>query len=74
MNNIKSFNSFNNDNNQTELVKEHGETQNYMFFGNLQTIKRLVDEMLKMDESKVDQILKEIQPEDPNDYCSPLIK
>jgi hypothetical protein len=57
MNNIKSFNSFNN--NQTELVKEHGETQNYMFFGNLQTIKRLVDEMLKMDESKVDQILKE---------------
>lgn len=59
MNNIKSFNSFNNDNNQTELVKEHGETQNYMFFGNLKTIKRLVDEMLEMDESKVDQILKE---------------
>ena len=22
----------------------------------------------------VDEILKEIQPEDPNDYCSPLIK
>ena len=28
-----------------------------MFFGNLQTIKRLVDEMLEMDESEVDAIL-----------------
>jgi len=40
-------------------LKEHNETQNYMFFGNLQTIKRLVDEMLEMDESKLDNILKE---------------
>lgn len=40
-------------------LKEHQETQNYMFFGNLQTIKRLVDEMLEMDESEVDEILKE---------------
>lgn len=40
-------------------LKEHRETQNYMFFGNLQTIKRLVDEMLEMDESKLDNILKE---------------
>lgn len=38
-------------------LKEHQDTQNYMFFGNLQTIKRLVDEMLQMDESKVDAIL-----------------
>lgn len=38
-------------------LKEHQETQNYMFFGNLQTIKRLVDEMLEMDESEVDAIL-----------------
>jgi len=38
-------------------LKEHQETQNYMFFGNLQTIKRLVDEMLEMDESKVDAML-----------------
>lgn len=38
-------------------LKEHQETQNYMFFGNLQTIKRLVDKMLEMDESKVDSIL-----------------
>lgn len=40
-------------------MKEHKETKNYMFFGNLQTMKRLIDEMLKMDESKIDEILKE---------------
>lgn len=40
-------------------LKENQETQNYMFFGNLQTIKRLVDEMLEMDESQLDNILKE---------------
>lgn len=34
-----------------------GETQNYMFFANLKTIKRLVDKMLQMDESQVDQII-----------------
>jgi hypothetical protein len=28
-----------------------------MFFGNLQTIKRLIDEMLEMDEAKVDAML-----------------
>jgi hypothetical protein len=38
-------------------LKEHQETQNYMFFGNLQTIKRLVDELLEMDETEVDSIL-----------------
>ena len=40
-------------------MKENQETQNYMFFGNLQTMKRLIDEMLEMDESKIDEILKE---------------
>lgn len=38
-------------------LKEHQEHENYMFFGNLKTIKRLVDEMLEMDESEVDSIL-----------------
>ena len=38
-------------------LKEHQETDNYMFFGNLQTIKRLVDEMLEMDPSQVDEML-----------------
>jgi hypothetical protein len=40
------------------LKENHEEgTQNYMFFGNLKTIKRLVDTMLEMDESEVDNIL-----------------
>jgi hypothetical protein len=38
-------------------MNEHQEQQNYMFFGNLKTIKRLVDEMLEMDEAEVDNLL-----------------
>lgn len=37
---IKSFNKFNENNSESE-------SQNYMFFNNLATIKRLVDEHLK---------------------------
>lgn len=44
---IKKFNDFN----------ENSGTQNYMFFTNLKTIKRLVDDMLKMDEKQVDDML-----------------
>ena len=40
-------------------LKEHQETSNYMFFGNLETIKRLVDELLEMDRSELDSILTE---------------
>lgn len=40
-------------------LKEHQETQNYMFFSNLETIKRLVDELLEMDEEMLDHILSE---------------
>ena len=43
--------------NESNSLKEHQETSNYMFFGNLKTIKRLVDEMLEMDESEVDAML-----------------
>lgn len=50
MNTIKGFESF-------SKINEHQEQQNYMFFGNLKTIKRLVDEMLEMDEAEVDNIL-----------------
>ena len=32
---------------------------NYMFLGNLKTIKRLVDELIQMDPVKVDSILKD---------------
>jgi len=45
--------------NESKSLKEHGETSNYMFFGNLKTIKRLVDEMLEMDEAKVDAMLSD---------------
>lgn len=38
-------------------IKEHQETQNYMFFANLQTIKRLIDGILEMDKNEVDRIL-----------------
>ena len=41
------------------LKESHQETENYMFFKNLQTIKRLVDEMLEMDESEVDKMLSD---------------
>jgi len=40
-------------------LKEHEEQKNYMFFSNLQTIKRLVDELLEMDESEMDAMLDE---------------
>ncbi len=55
MSNIKSFNSFK----TLKSLKEHKETQNYMFFGNLETMKRLVDELLTMDQSQIDSILNE---------------
>jgi hypothetical protein len=53
MGNIKSFELYNN------LITEGEEAKNYMFFGNLKTIKRLVDELLSMDESELDKILDE---------------
>jgi hypothetical protein len=39
------------------MNEDNGESQNYMFFSNLQTIKRLVDDMLEMDEVEVDEML-----------------
>ena len=45
--------------NELKALKENhdGGIQNYMFFGNLKTIKRLVDKMLEMDEAEVDSML-----------------
>lgn len=37
---------------------DHHESENYMFFGNLETIKRCIDELLLMDPRKVDELLK----------------
>jgi predicted transcriptional regulator len=34
------------------------EELNYMFRGNLETIKRMIDELIEMDQMQVDQILK----------------
>lgn len=38
---------------------DHHEAENYMFFGNLETIHRLTGIILEMDPRKVDSILKE---------------
>jgi hypothetical protein len=37
--------------------QNHHETENYMFFGNLETIKRYVDQLLEMNPAQVDEIL-----------------
>ncbi len=42
---------------ENKSISEDSETKNYMFFSNLETIKRLVDEMLEMDEKEVDDTL-----------------
>lgn len=59
---IKTFESFNADDyNRMEMDyhdKAEMEAQNYMFFDDLQTIKRYVDQLLEMDQSQVDSILK----------------
>jgi len=53
---MKYIRKFNEDLN---IDNNSGRTENYMFFNNLNTIKRSVDEMLQMDESKIDSILSE---------------
>ena len=40
-------------------IKENHEEGNYMFFSNLETIKRLVDRLLEMDKAKIDTMLNE---------------
>lgn len=42
-----------------KAIKENHEEENYMFFSNLETIKRLVDELLQMDRAEIDTMLKE---------------
>jgi len=42
-----------------KAVKENHEEENYMFFSNLETIKRLVDKLLEMDKTEIDEMLKE---------------
>lgn len=53
---MKHIRKFNED---LKTNDNYGRTENYMFFNNLNAIKRSVDEMLQMDESKIDSILSE---------------
>ena len=47
--------------NEQTFIKESkdGETKNYMFFQNLKTMKNCIEEMLAMNESKVDEMLED---------------
>jgi glutaredoxin 2 len=49
MNNVKRFDSFD----------EKKETQNYMFFSNLENLKKMVDELSTMDQDTIDRLLSE---------------
>ena len=42
----------------SDKCAESGSDLNYMFFGNLETLKRMVDELVQMDHNQVDEILK----------------
>lgn len=44
--------------NQSECSND-GKDLNYMFFGNLETIKRMIDELLQMDPSQIDMTIKD---------------
>lgn len=52
---LKRFSQFINE--EIDHDSQH-ETENYMFFGNLETIKRLCETLLEMDPIEVDKILK----------------
>jgi len=57
---VKTFEAFEQDPKMTnpEMAQAGSEeVDHYMFFGNLKTIKRLIDIMLEMDETQVNQLL-----------------
>jgi hypothetical protein len=62
MKSLKKFNNFINEDHlpghegETHEV-EHHEHQYYMFFENLQTIKRCIEEIMSLDETEIDEIL-----------------
>jgi len=45
--------------NITETNEGHDGSENYMFFANISNIKRMCEEMLEMDPSKVDSLLSD---------------
>jgi hypothetical protein len=44
---------------ESRRLRENRETENYMFFGNLETMKNMIDDLFQMDESEIDSILSE---------------
>ena len=48
--NIEKFNTF-------KSTNEKKEIENYMFFSNLENMKKNIDSLLKMDMSKIDDLL-----------------
>lgn len=54
MKNIKMFEDFSGTSNEG-----HDHTNNYMFFQHLRTIKDAIDELLEMDEEKLDGLLSD---------------
>lgn len=57
---VKTFEAFEQDPELTNPEIDHAghhEADHYMFFGNLETIKRYIDAMLEMDPAKVDELL-----------------
>ncbi len=61
MKNIKSLEEYiNEDVSSNPLVaQKEDKIENYMFFSNLNTIKIVIDRLMKLDPSKVDEILKD---------------
>ena len=61
MKNLKSLSEYINEA-TTSIITKDGKTEElseYMFFGNLETIKSRVDEILAMDPIKVEEILRD---------------
>jgi hypothetical protein len=42
-----------------KCMEKGGSDLNYMFFGNLETIKRMIDELVQMDHAQIDEIIKD---------------
>lgn len=65
MRNIKFFEEFESSDFSNQIPEEihegheGHEMENYMFFQNLHTLKRAIDELLELDPSQVDQILSD---------------
>ena len=61
MKNLKSLSEYINEA-STSIITKDGKTEElseYMFFGNLETIKSRIDEILAMDPVKVEEVLRD---------------